>query len=358
MDIGKIVDDAVEKAKADLGHFNILIAGRTGVGKSTLINAVFQADLATTGQGKPVTQNTREITKSGIPLTIFDSRGLEMAAYAETLSELRGFIRDRCSEADPKRHIHVAWVCIQEDGRRVEEAEVHLHQMLDDYVPVLGVITKARSDNGFRAEVQQLLPRCKNVARVCAIGETLDDGHEVQPRGLAELVEATAELIPEGVQKALAATQKANLDLKKRQAHKAVAASATAAAAAGASPIPFSDVAILAPIQVGMLASISAIFGIDVSRKYLTTLVASAASIAGASFAGRAIVANLIKIIPGGGSVVGGTVSAATASALTVILGEAFITVLAAFFKTNPGGTPDPERMAEELKRQLSKAKI
>jgi len=48
---------------------NILIAGRTGVGKSTLINAVFQGNFATTGQGRPVTQSTREIKKEGIPLS-------------------------------------------------------------------------------------------------------------------------------------------------------------------------------------------------------------------------------------------------------------------------------------------------
>ena len=53
-DLGKIIEDAINKAIKDRGEVNVLIAGKTGVGKSTLINAVFQGDFATTGQGKRV----------------------------------------------------------------------------------------------------------------------------------------------------------------------------------------------------------------------------------------------------------------------------------------------------------------
>nr|WP_233709675.1 GTPase [Helicobacter salomonis] len=36
-------------------NLNVLVAGGTGVGKSTLINVVFGEEMARTGQGKPVT---------------------------------------------------------------------------------------------------------------------------------------------------------------------------------------------------------------------------------------------------------------------------------------------------------------
>jgi len=62
------------------------------VGKSTLINAVFQGNMAETGQGRPVTQHTREITKGDIPLSIFDTRGLELADFNTTLQALKSFV--------------------------------------------------------------------------------------------------------------------------------------------------------------------------------------------------------------------------------------------------------------------------
>ena len=40
-----------QKANERLGHANILISGQTGVGKSTLINAVFRVPLAEEGTG-------------------------------------------------------------------------------------------------------------------------------------------------------------------------------------------------------------------------------------------------------------------------------------------------------------------
>ena len=95
--LADVVRDALRNSVKERSHINILIAGRTGVGKSTLINSVFQGNFATTGQGRPVTQNTREWKKEGVPLSIFDTRGLEMAAFSETLSELQTIVKDRAN---------------------------------------------------------------------------------------------------------------------------------------------------------------------------------------------------------------------------------------------------------------------
>lgn len=351
----KLFEDAILKAFNERGHVNVLIAGRSGVGKSTLINGVFSGNLAETGQGRPVTKSTREITKDGMPITIFDTRGLEMADYKSSIDQLNDFIKTRKQDSDKDRQIHVAWLCIHEDGRRVEDAEIELHEMLSEQMPLVAVITKARSDQGFKAKVQELLPNSRNVARVRAIPEIDDDGHTRETMGLVELIELTQGAIPDAMRNALAAAQKANIDYKKTRARKAVAAATSAAVAAGASPIPFSDAAILAPIQIGMIAGISSIFGLELSTATLSTLVSSAIGVGGATLAGRSIVVNLIKFIPGGGTLVGGAISAATAGTLTAALGEAYIQVLAEVFSEKTEAQISPMEIGEMLKGAMKK---
>jgi len=355
-DLGEALKKAMEEAVRERGHANVLIAGSTGVGKSTLINQVFQGDFATTGQGKPVTKETRAYTKPNSPLTIYDTRGLELADFAITLKELKTLISTKRQDPDPRNHMHVAWVCIAEDSRRIQQAEMDLTEMLVDLMPVLVVLTKSRADQGFRAEAQRLLPRAANVIRVRAIPEALDDGHKLPPMGLQELVQATVDLIPEGQRRAFVAAQKADLELKKKHSRFVVAGAVTAAVGAGAIPIPFSDAALLLPIQLGMLAGISATYGLELSTAFLSTLVSSAVGGGATTMAGRAIVANLIKLIPGAGSVVGGSISGAVAGALTTALGEAYIQTLDVLFTRHDGERPTPEEILESMKKAPVKA--
>lgn len=87
-DFAELLKEKLEEAFNKRGKVNIIVAGKTGVGKSTLVNAVFQGNLAETGDGRPVTMTTREIKKEGIPLSIFDTRGLEVNEYRNTMREL------------------------------------------------------------------------------------------------------------------------------------------------------------------------------------------------------------------------------------------------------------------------------
>ncbi len=349
------VKKAVEDAMRELGHANILLAGRTGVGKSTLINGIFQGSIATTGHGRPVTQSTREITKPGIPLTLFDTRGLEMAEFATTLTQLKEFVATRRREADSRKHIHVAWVCVAEDLRRVEAAESSLVEMLSEYMPVLAVVTKARADQGFRAEVQRLLPRAGNVLRVRSIPEELDDGHKLPAMGLIELVQATLDLIPEGHTRAFVAAQKADLSLKKKRSHVVVAGAVTAAISVAVAPIPFADAAVLVPIQLGMVAGISAAYGLDVSVGFLSTLVTAIVGGTAATLAGRMIVSGLLKLLPGAGSVAGAAIAATTAAAMTTAVGEAYIAVLHSLFTKHAGEQPSSDEVLEALRLRRAK---
>lgn len=352
----EIFDQAtIDEALEGLGTCNVLIAGRTGVGKSTLINSVFHGKMAATGHGRPVTKNARLIRKEGVPLGIWDTRGLEMVDFRETLDELTQLVERRARDPDAERHIHVAWLCIHEDGRRVQDAESSLCRTLSERMPVLGVITKARSDEGFRAEVQRLLPEARNVVPVRAIAEKLDDGHRLEPMGLDDLIEATVGLLPEGIRQAFAAAQRVSLRQKRERARRCVWSWSAKAAAAAANPIPVADAAVLVPIQVRMLAQISALYGLDVTRAFLIKLVFSVLGPALAKMGGRAIAARLLKLIPGGGMVLGGVIGAAVAGTLTFALGEAYIAALDRVFAKSKADTPKPAAIEAEFKKRIRK---
>ncbi len=356
LDLASVIDDQFREALKKRGRLNLLVAGRSGVGKSTLINAVFQGNLAETGQGRPITRDIKAYSKEGIPLTLFDSRGLEMEKYPETLAALEKLVADSRAHVDPHEHLHAAWVCVSEDSRRVEEGESKVTATLAKAgIPVIVVITRARADQGFQQTVKTLMPEASQVVRVRALGEVDDDGHVLHPKGLEELVLATLEIVPEAHRNAFTAAQRVSLQLKRTRAHLAVASAATLAAAIGAAPIPFADAVLLVPLQVGMLAGITAVWGLPVDTAFLSTIVSSAATSVGATFAGRSLVGALLKLMPGGGSLLGGAINASTAAFMTTLFGEAYIAALSGLHQLGLARTVTAEEVARAFDEELKK---
>ncbi len=67
---------------------------------------------------------------------------------------------------------------------------------------------------------------------------------------------------------------------------------------------------------------------------------------------------SVLKLIPGGGTALGGVISATTAATLTTALGELYIAVLdAAFAKTAQGDMPEPTEVAKEFRKRAKKAR-
>ena len=111
------------------------------------------------------------------------------------------------------------------------------------------------------------------------------------------------------------------------QAENAVAVAVAATAATGALPIPFADAPLMVGEEVALMVKICAIYGINVKKEGLKMLAVTALSAGGATIVGKTIASNLFKLIPGAGSVVGGTISAGTAGVVTLAMGKAFIEV-------------------------------
>jgi hypothetical protein len=84
-DFRETMREALESVRGQLGRVNLVVVGKTGVGKSTLINAVFGSQVAATGLGRPVTTDTEYFEHPDVPLGIYDSQGFETGASGDAL---------------------------------------------------------------------------------------------------------------------------------------------------------------------------------------------------------------------------------------------------------------------------------
>jgi uncharacterized protein (DUF697 family)/GTP-binding protein EngB required for normal cell division len=320
-----------EKQNAALGRFNLAIFGKTGVGKSTLINAIFGEEVARTGIGEPVTRGSHLYLDKVGHLGIVDTQGLEVGKdNKQILSELDKAMT-QMRQLPLSEQIHVAWYCIRGMDRRFEEAEADFVRRLDGMgLPVILVLTQVPMRGGYVHPDAVLLAEQIMAKRLPIVAErpfmtyAKADEFAGQPAyGLKELLDATFRVAPEGVQGALVAAQEIDQVRKSQEANKYIAGAAASAAAAAATPIPFSDAALLVPIQLGMMARIAQIYKIKFERAALMAIATTTA----ATQIGRATFTGLLKMIPGAGTVIGGAIGAGVASTFTYAMGQAWLTV-------------------------------
>ncbi|HJS95399.1 MAG TPA: GTPase [Solirubrobacteraceae bacterium] len=330
-----------QRAMEQLGHANILISGQTGAGKSTLINAVFRVPLAVEGIGKPVTRHVQKHEVPGVPVTIYDTPGIELGqAKDEVIREYRKTITES-RKGLPNDLIHVAWYCINTGQSRIQDYDIEIIRALADELPVILVLTQCIDDEhagALEAVIrEEKLPIDGDPVRTLSRARRVA-GQEVPPRGLEQLVERTNDILPEAVRRAFANAQGVVIRLKANQARAIVGASSVAAAGIGAAPIPVPDAAVLLPVQLGMLAGITAVFGIDMSNERAVNLIRGLVGQGGITVVGRQIAESLLKVVPGVNFI-----NAAVASALTAALGEAYIKLSSEMLRHEATGKPMPE---------------
>ena len=351
--------DRIKEEEKNMQTANLMVVGKTGVGKSTLINSVFREDLADTGIGTPVTQHLRRITKSGVPLTIYDTKGLELDREIQQVieREILGEIDRLIRMNDKENFIHMIWYCINSASRRIEDFEIEWIRAFSERIPVIVVLTQSFGKDFKILEkyIQDLNLPVKGVRSVLARDLEISDEFVLPAFGLKELVDMTFDCLPEAAHAAFINAQKVNIERKLESANRAIFPFVTAAFAEGFNPLPFADAALLVPTQLGMLARLTVMFGIPINKSFLTALLSGVLGTGGATAIGRTIVASIFKFLPGVGTLAGGAISGTTAAIITAALGLSYNQVMVAVARRIYAGKVVTEKeMIELMKKSFS----
>lgn len=317
---------------------NVLVIGNSGVGKSTLINAVLGENRAITGFGTAGTTKELSIYESEeVPFRIIDTVGFEPSFFKEheAINAVKRWSKNSVKEGKEDTQINVIWFCVEGTSSKLFPKTIKdLSRATSMWpsVPVVVVITKSYSvpererniemvHNAFATQ-KKYSKNLRKVIPVVASTYMLNDSAYAAPEGITDLIDVTHDLLPEGIKAAKSDIATFKLNRKRALAHSIVGVATTGGVVVGAIPIPFSDAMILGPVEVAEVNALAQVYGInkdEKSKKFLNSIV----EVGTVGLAAKAAISAL-KAIPGiniGASVL----NAIIAGSIVAALGEGSI---------------------------------
>ena len=311
---------------------NVLVISNSGVGKSTLINAVLGIEAAETGYGTQGVTSKLEIYESdAIPFRVIDTIGFEPTFFKEwtAIQAVKNWSKACAKEGQEDNQINVIWFCIDGTSRKLfPKAIQSLSRATAMWktVPIVVVITKSysvkeRAENVAMVEAafakQRISQNLKKIIPVVAQTYELNETAFAAPEGITELIDVTNELMPEGVQAGQMDLANFKLKRKRQMANGVVGAATVSAVAVGATPLSIADAVILTPLEIAEINAIARIYGIqnDASSKQFFRNIVEVGTVGTA--AKQAIAA--LKNIPGiniGAAALNAVVAGSIAAAL------------------------------------------
>lgn len=364
------VAEILQTVRAELPTTEALLIGKPQAGKSSIVRGLTGVSAEIVGQGyRPHTQHTERYAypSNDLPLLIFtDTVGLG-DVYQEQKAIIQELIADLQKESRGAR-ILILTVKINDFATdSLRQIAQELRQKYPD-IPCLLAVTclhevypPATADHPVYPPDYQEVKRAfaaieQAFSGVCdrsiMIDFTLEeDGYTPIFYGLEALRDTLADLLPEAESQAIyqlldrqAGEQIGNLyrDVGRRY----MLAFAIMAATVAAVPLPLATMPVLTALQVSMVGLLGKLYGQTLTPSQAGGLVSAIAG----GFLAKAIARELIKFIPGFGSVI----AASWAAAYTWSLGEG----ACVYFGDLMGGKkPDPKKIQSVMQVAFESAK-
>ncbi len=316
---------------------NVLVVGFAGVGKSTLIKTVIgeEAMGKATACGKKAGADFKIYDNKSIPFRLIDTTGIEPGTFKEKkgANAVKKWSGDIIKSGDKENQASVIWFCV--DKYTAKYFPSTIDAFIDAVsvwknVPIVVVITQAYTEEE-SAKVKEIVEkafmskkkyatRLSDIVYVIAKPRSEEDGTLLPPMGITELIEATNNLMPVGLQAAEKDVARYNLSRKRAMSHAVVSVATLTGITVGGVAAPVVDLMLLKPTESLEVESIFKIWGIKKTKKSKEVLKMMI-DLGTVSITGKTL-ASILKVIPGI-NLGAAAVNAAISGTIIFALGEA-----------------------------------